>query len=273
MLPTSAQTGQQMTELAAAAMNRPSGKLRLRAPTMDDPWNWLSAGWKDLWSNPTLSIGYGAAFVVIGYITTFGLWQMGLESVAPAIAAGFTLMGPVFAIGLYEMSRRYEAGEKARFSDILHAPLPSPAQMAFLAYTLMFLFLVWLRLATLNYAVFSFGDYRPLSEFVAFSLTSTQGLTMIVVGTLIGAAIAFVAFAISALSVPILMRNDVDVLSAMAISVTAVRRYPGPMLLWAWLIGVLTAIGLATLFLGLAIVFPLIGHATWHAYRSIVVVD
>lgn len=233
----------------------------------------MVAGWKDLWRNPTLSIGYGAAFVLVGYFATFGLWQMGLESVAPTIAAGFTLMGPVFAIGLYEMSRKYEAGETVYLRDIIHAPLPAPAQMAFLAYTLMFLFLIWIRLATLNYAVFSFGDYRPISEFVAFALTSTQGLSMIVVGTAIGGVLAFVAFAISALAVPVLMRHDIDVLSAMALSMKAVRRYPGPMLLWAWLIGVLTAIGLATLFLGLAVIFPLIGHATWHAYRSLVVVD
>jgi uncharacterized membrane protein len=137
----------------------------------------------------------------------------------------------------------------------------------------MFLFLVWLRLATLNYALFSYGDYRPLSEFLSFALGSTQGLMMLVVGTAIGAALAMVAFSISVIAVPILMRHDVDVLTAIGLSVSLVSRNPGPMLLWAWLIAILCAMGLATLFVGLVIVFPLVGHATWHAYRSIIVVD
>jgi len=249
------------------------GKLSLRAPVMDDPWSWLSAGWSDMWRNPVLSIGYGAAFVIIGLLVTLGLWFAGLESIVPALAAGFTLLGPVFAIGLYEMSRRYEAGEPVTLRDVVLAPLPSPAQLAFLAYALMFLFLIWMRLATLNYAAFSYGDYRPVSDFIAFALTSPQGIAMLVTGTAIGGVIALLAFAMSVISVPILLRNDVDVLTAMSLSMQAVMRYPGPMLLWAWLIAVLTAIGLATMFVGLAIVFPLVGHATWHAYRSLVVVD
>jgi uncharacterized membrane protein len=96
---------------------------------------------------------------------------------------------------------------------------------------------------------------------------------MLVVGTAIGAAVALVAFSISVIAVPILMRHDVDVLTAIGMSVSLVLRNPGPMLLWAWLIAILCAMGLATLFVGLVIVFPLVGHATWHAYRSVVVVD
>ena len=115
-------------------------------------------------------------------------------------------------------------------------------------------------------------DYRPLAEFGSLALGTTQGLTMRVVGTAIGAAVALVAFSISVIAVPILMRHDVDVLTAIGLSVSLVLRNPGPMLLWAWLIAILCAMGLATLFVGLVIVFPLVGHATWHAYRSVVVV-
>ena len=262
-----------MTQAATSASDDGHETLRLRAPKMDDPWNWLAAGWRDLWRNPVISLGYGASFVAAGLLATWGLWQAGLESLVPAVAAGFTLMGPVFAIGLYEMSRRYEAGESVTLREIITVPLPSPPQMAFLAYTLMFLFLVWIRLATLNYAIFTYGDYRPISEFVSFALSSQQGLLMLVVGTAIGGVIALFAFAISAISVPILLRHNVDVLTAMNLSLNVVRHHPGPMLLWAWLIAVLTAIGLASMFLGLALIFPLIGHATWHAYRSIVIDD
>jgi uncharacterized membrane protein len=244
--------------------------LIIHAPVMDDPWRWLGRGWEDLWRNPALSLGYGAAFVAIGLLVTAGLWAAGLESMAPALAAGFTLLGPVLAVGLYEMSRRYETGEPVSLREVVAPRLPSPPQFAFLAFALMFLFLVWMRLATLNYAVFAYGDYTPLAQFVAFTLKTEQGLTMLVVGTLVGGALAAFVYAISVISVPLLLRHDVDVLTAMWISAQTVVHHPGPMLLWAWLIAVLTAIGLATMFLGLIVVFPLIGHATWHAYRTIV---
>ena len=244
--------------------------LVIHVPRMDDPWRWLSLGWGDLCRSPALSLGYGAAFVVLGLLVTAGFWVVGLASVAPALAAGFVLLGPVFAVGLYEMSRRYENGQPVYVRDLAAFHLPSPPQFAFLAFALMFLFLVWLRLATLNYALFTYGNYMPLEEFMSFALTTSQGLTMVVAGTVIGAFLAFAAYAISVVSVPILMRHDVDVLTAMWISVQVVLRHPGPMLLWAWLIAVLTAIGLATMFVGLIVVFPLIGHASWHAYRTIV---
>lgn len=247
--------------------------LAIRAPSMDDPWRWLALGWRDLWRSPLLSLGYGAAFVVLGLAIAGGLWFIGLESVAPALAAGFILLGPVFAIGLYEISRRYEAGQEAYLRNATNVRLPSPPQFAFLAFALMFLFLAWMRLATLNYALFTHGNYLPLNEFMSFALTTSEGLTMVVIGTVIGGAIAFAAYAISVISVPILMRHDVDVLTAMWISVQVVMQHPGPMLLWAWLIAVLTAIGLATMFVGLIVVFPLIGHASWHAYRTIVAGD
>jgi uncharacterized membrane protein len=244
--------------------------LVIHAPTMEDPWRWLSQGWRDLWRHPALSLGYGAAFVAIGLLVTWGLWFAGIESIAPALAAGFTLLGPVLAVGLYEMSRRYEAGEPVSLRDVAAPRLPSPPQFAFLAFVLMFLFLLWLRLATLNYALFTHGSYVPMRDFLEFALKTEAGLTMLVVGTLVGGALAAIAYAISVISVPLLLRHDVDVLTAIWISAQTVLNHPGPMLLWAWLIAALTAIGLATMFLGLIVVFPLIGHATWHAYRTIV---
>lgn len=259
-----------MAKAQSASLAEVQGGLTVHAPSMDDPWNWLAAGWRDLWRKPLLSLGYGAAFVAVGLLVTVGLWLAGLESVAPALAAGFTLLGPVLAVGLYEMSRRYEAGEPVTLRDVVAVHVPAPAQLAFLAYALMFLYLVWLRLATLNYAFFTHGDYTPWAEFVRFALTTPQGLTMIVVGTVIGGTLALLAFAISVVSVPIIMRHDVDVLTAMWISTRLVWRHPGPMLLWAWLIAVSIAIGFATLFVGLIVAFPLIGHATWHAYRTII---
>ena len=259
-----------MAKAHSASTTEAFGGLRISAPAMDDPWGWLAAGWRDTWRNPVLSLGYGAAFVAIGLVFTVGLWSLALEALVPALTAGFMLVGPVLAIGLYEMSRRYERGEPAALRDILTLRPAAPIQLAYFAFTLMFIYLVWLRIATLNYALFTYGDYTPWFEFVRFALTTPAGLTMIVVGTVIGAMLALIVFALSAVAVPILLRHDVDAFTAMAISARVVLNNPGPMLLWAWLIAVLTAAGIATMFLGLIVVFPLIGHATWHAYRTIV---
>jgi uncharacterized membrane protein len=126
----------QMAKATPIALGEVQGRLIIRAPAMDDPWNWLAAGWRDIWRNPALSLGYGAAFVAIGLVVTVGLRSFGLESVAPALAAGFTLLGPVLAIGLYEMSRRYEAGEPVSLYNVAAVHVPAPTQLAFLAYTL-----------------------------------------------------------------------------------------------------------------------------------------
>jgi uncharacterized membrane protein len=101
-------------------------------------------------------------------------------------------------------------------------------------------------------------------------LLTTQGVALLVVGTGCGAILAALVFAISVVSVPLLMERDIDVVSAVIISLQAVARNPKPMLLWAWLVAILTAFGIATLYIGLIVTFPLVGHATWHAYRETV---
>jgi uncharacterized membrane protein len=121
----------------------------------------------------------------------------------------------------------------------------------------------------LLYAGFLHLDYTPLDEFTQFLLGTDQGLAFLAIGTAIGAVFAVIAFAVTALSVPMLMDRHVDVVSAIGASVRAVTHNPKPMLLWAWLIALLIAFGFATLFVGLIVVFPVIGHATWHAYRGL----
>jgi uncharacterized membrane protein len=139
-----------------------------------------------------------------------------------------------------------------------------------MGFLLMFLYLVWLRVAMLLYAIFALGQYEPLSDFISHTLTTTNGLALLGVGTAIGAVIAFTSFALSAISVPMLMAERVDFATAVLTSVEAVKRNFGPMLLWAWIIALSVAFGAATLFVGLAVVFPVIGYATWHAYRALV---
>lgn len=247
-----------------------SGRVEVNEVPPDAVWRWLEKGWKDMMRAPVLSIGYGLVFVLIGAAIVLGMRALGFEAAIPASFAAFTLIAPIMAVGLYEISRRLEEGEPLKLQKILFVDTASPSQIALVGFFLMFGVLVWIRVATLLYALFSYGDYGPLSEFISFVLTEPAGLTMLVVGTLMGGAIAFAIFSISALSFPMMMDRDVDAFTAIMTSINAVIRQPATMLLWAWLIAIIVAAGVATLFVGLALAFPLLGHATWHAYKDLV---
>ncbi len=234
------------------------------------PWRWLAAGWRDTWRRPALSLGYGAVATLIGLGIATTCSRLGLSALIPVLAGAFMLLGPLLAVGLYDMSRRYETGEDFTLKDVVFVRRASRMQLLYLGFGLMFLLLVWMRIATLLFALLVADIYPNLNDFVAFALTTPSGLTLLILGTAIGGAIAFAVFAVSAISVPMLMDRDVDFVTAILTSVEAVKRNSWPMLLWAWLIALLVGFGLATLFVGLIVVFPLVGHATWHAYEELV---
>ncbi|MFZ1989237.1 MAG: DUF2189 domain-containing protein [Alphaproteobacteria bacterium] len=237
--------------------------------SLEAPWRWLGQGWRDTWRRPVYSLGYGAALTLIGLALAGACWTLGFSALIPVLAGAFMLIGPILAVGLYEMSRRYEAGEDFKLKDILFVRTASRVQLFYLGFGLMFLILVWMRIATLLFALLVSNGYPDLNDFVTFALSTSNGLALIIIGTLIGGVIAFVVFAVSAISVPMLMDREIDFVTAIMASIDAVKRNPGPMLLWAWLIALLISFGLATLFIGLIFVFPLVGHATWHAYEEL----
>ena len=237
--------------------------------TVDAPWRWLGAGLRDLMRAPHLSLGYGALVIGGGVAIIWGLWRTGYASLIPVAFGMFAIFGPLLAVGTYEMSRRIEAGETPRLFPVRFAGPRSPLQLAYIGFFLMFAALVWARIAMLLYALFTNGNYMPLSEFTAFALTTTPGLAMLAVGTIAGGLIAFAIYLLTVVSIPMLMNERTDAFTAVATGLRAWNRSPGAMLLWAWLIAVITAAGVATMFIGLAVAFPLLGHASWHAYRDI----
>jgi uncharacterized membrane protein len=238
----------------------------------DDPWLWLAAGWRDLTRAPRLSLAYGAIFSFgsLGFVS--GLIWLDLFYLLLPLGAGFMLVGPILAIGLYEGSRRLETGESVGFFDVLNGCRESLPRIMWAGGGLGLVMFAWMQIAALLFMLF-FGDgHYPSEPQLMFEMLfySPRGLAFIFVGSSIGAVIAFVVFAFSAISMPLLMERDVDFIAAGKISVDAVRHNLRPMLLWAALIGLFTATGIVTLFLGLIICFPLIGHSTWHAYRALV---
>ncbi len=251
-------------------VDTPLYKPIIRNVAPEQPWTWLSAGWRDMWRAPQISLTYGIAFSVISAALTAGLFFAGLAYLLLPLSAGFLLLGPMLAVGLYEASRRLETGQPMTLGDVMFVKTRSPTQLAFLGVLLMLFMLAWVRIATLLFALFMQSSFPPVDQWVSVLLFTPNGLGLLIVGGIIGGVLAVIVFSLAAISVPMLMVHDVDTITAMVASVNAVRQNLWPMLLWGWLIALLTAVGIATLFVGLAITFPLVGHATWHAYRSLV---
>lgn len=234
------------------------------------PWSWLAAGWRDLARTPHVSLCYGIVFSGVSFAITIGLAFFGLYSLILPLVAGFMLVGPLLAVGLYEVSRRLGSDEPVGFASAVFAWRRAPAQLALMGVLLMLFLLAWVRIATLIFALFFGLDTPAPAELITVLIFTANGLVFLLVGTTVGAVLAFVVFAITAVSIPLILDRDTFILTAIATSVTAVMRSFGPMLLWGLLIGLFTAAGIVTLYLGLIVFFPLIGHASWHAYRAIV---
>jgi len=242
--------------------------ITLNKVTKDAPWKWLGAGWRDLVRSPMVSLGYGLLFVLVGALITGGLWYIGLSSFIPVATAGFALIAPAFAVGFYQVSRKLDAGETPRFSHVWLLNPSKIAQIGLLSVLLLVLFLFWTLIAQALYAFFVFGNYRPAEEFTQFLLTDSAGLTMLVIGTMLGGGLAAVAFSVSALSFPMLVDREVDAVTALVASVKAVMSQPFVMFTWACLIAFWCILGTVAFLIGLAVIFPWLGHASWHAYRD-----
>ena len=237
---------------------------------LDRPWTWLAKGFSDLRKAPVISLGYGIIFALAGYLLVASLWALGWIYLTLPLAAGFLIVGPLFAVGLYEVSRRLQAGQPASFGDTFTAWRRNGGQIGLMGVALLLLMFAWIRLAAMIFMLF-FGLEPPsLETLVQQTVLSPDALPFLVTGTIVGALLAGFAFAISVISIPLLLdREDANVVTAITTSIEAVKTNPGPMLFWAALIVLFVGAGLATLLLGLIVTLPLIGHASWHAYRDL----
>ncbi|TAJ90853.1 DUF2189 domain-containing protein [Reyranella sp.] len=249
----------------------PGPQPRIRRVAIDRPWTWLAAGWNDLWTVPVISLSYGVFPVVIGWLAIALLLRFDYPSLVLPLSAGFFFVGPFIAVGLYETSRRLEAGLPVDGDATLSAWRRNADQIALMGLALLLLHLAWMRIAQLLFAIFPWQSVPSWTHFTDLLWHATRSLPFLAAGVAIGAVLAAVAFIIGAFSIPYLLdRRCSNLFEAIAISVAAVKLNPKPMLLWAGLIVMLVTMAMVPGFLGLILVLPVVAHSTWHAYRDIV---
>ncbi len=242
-----------------------------RIDDVDRSGHWLGQGWRDFRSAPQVSIAYGSAFVLIGLLLTVGLYSLDLTSLILPLAGGFIILAPILVVGLYDVSRRLEAGLPVTVADCFGAFGRSLGQLSAIGVALLVCYLVWIRTALLLFALFFNQDPPPLDQFLGDVVFSLEGAPLLILGTLVGAVFAAVVFAITAVSVPLIYDRPVDVMTAIGVSLLTVRQNYKLMFGWAALIVLVTVIGLVTAFIGLTVAVPVLAYATWHAYRDLIV--
>lgn len=232
--------------------------------------SWLGTGWRDLWRQPGPSLLYGLAVFAVSAIIVWGLFRLGLDYILFPALAGFMVMGPLLAIGLYQKSRAIELGEPVSLSRMIFVKAASGGQVWYTGAILSLLMLVWMRAAVIIYALF-FGlrPFPGLHEVTAMLFGTPVGWAMLLVGTVVGGLFAAFSFAISAFAIPMLLDERVDAFTAMGTSISMVWRNLPVMLAWGAIVLALFLVSVATGLLGLIVVFPLLGHATWHSYRAL----
>lgn len=235
----------------------------------DAPMRWLNGGWRDLWTNPLPSLLYGLGVFAASVVFIVYMFETGRDYFLFPALAGFLIVGPLVAAGLYLKSRGLENGERTTLASMLAVRPLAGAQVFFTGMLLAMLMLLWMRAAVLIYALF-FGirPFPGLDHVAGMLFTTPTGWAMLAVGSLVGALFAGFAFAVSVFSIPMLLDRRVDALTAMGVSTAMVWNNLRPMLTWGAIVLGLFLLSVATGLIALVVVFPWLGHATWHAYRD-----
>ena len=228
---------------------------------------WLQAGWQDCRQGGLASLFYGACFAVAGWLMQMVFAKA--YALFAGLTTGFLLLGPFLAIGLYDLSRRIEHGERPQLLPTLVAWRQNLANVGLFAALLAVVLLVWARASIVVFALFFAGGLPTFADVVRTVLTFEQA-DFALVYFAVGGFFATFVFAISVIALPLMLDRKTDAITAAIASLVACGRNPGTMLLWAACIVVLVSMGFATLFFGLIVTMPLVGHTTWHAYRDLV---
>jgi uncharacterized membrane protein len=224
------------------------------------PLRWLAAGWRDLRAAPAQSLGWGLVVLGLSWAVSLAAYWLGSWIMLLSLLSGFVFIGPLLAIELYAISWQLERGRTPTFDRSLRAARTRLADSMVFALVLMVIFLVWARAGSMVHVFFPVESKPELIQVLRF----------LTIGSAVGSIFAAVAFAASAFSLPMLMDRKADTITAVITSVNATLRNKPAMAVWLAMIVILTGIGFATAFIGMVLLFPLLGHATWHAYRDVI---
>jgi uncharacterized membrane protein len=259
------------TEETVAVSPRPPA-VKINTISFADVKAALSQGWRDFLKAPLVGLFFGAIYAA-GGIAIFLLLRVYHEPwwIIP-IAVGFPLIGPFVAVGLYETSRRLAAGQPLNFGEILTVILAQrKRQVGWMAFVVLFIFWMWLYEVRMLLAIFlGFKSFSSIGAFIEVATTTPEGIGFLAVGTAVGAFISFVLFCTTVVAIPLLLDRDVDLITGIIMSFKAVFHNPAPMIGFGILVVALTFAALVPMFLGLLVVLPVLGHATWHIYTRVV---
>ena len=229
-----------------------------RTVDMTDPIHWLKLGWEDFKQAPRTSLIYGIALVILSYLVAFFTWKLGGYVLILSLMSGFIFIAPALALGLYSISCQLQAGMKPQIGYCLRQGRRHLGNELVYSVILLVIFLLWARAASMIHVFFPMEAHPHFADLATF----------LGVGTAVGTLFAALVFSASAFSLPMMLDRKVDTITAVITSVNAVLRNKGAMFVWALIIVFALALSFVTAFLALAVLMPVLGYTTWHAYQA-----
>ena len=250
----------------------PPIRLEIATATPDHVKAAIRAGIEDFLRSPGLSLFFGAFYALFGALLIVGLLVLEQTWLVIAAGVGFPLVAPFVAAGLYEMSRRLKRGEGFAARDIFLVIFRQQRrEFGWMAFVVLFVFWIWAYQVRLWLAIFlQWQSFSTLGDFTEIVFTTSEGIGFLVVGSVAGAALAGVLYAITVIAMPLLLDKNVDFVTAMITSVQTVLKSPAVMLGWGAVVGAATLLAMLPAFLGVIVVFPILGHVTWHLYEALI---
>ncbi|MDB5509328.1 MAG: hypothetical protein JWL93_1797 [Hyphomicrobiales bacterium] len=263
-----------MSDLQEHAPDAPAAAMPdVRALTIGDLRQCLRLGIGDFLHAPLFGLFFGGVFALIGNVILLALSTRDMSWLIYPFAIAFPLIGPFAAVGLYEISRRVESGTALAWSGVLSVVWAQRRrELSWMAFVILFVLWVWMYQVRLLIALFlgrmSFATWE---SFFSVVFTTPDGWLFLAIGHLVGGVLALILFSVTVVSMPLLLDRDYDAVTAMIVSVRAVLASPVVMLGWGIFVTLCVLAACAPAFLGLPLVLPVLGHATWHLYRRVVV--
>lgn len=260
------------TDTGSAKRNGLRPMPKVNTITANDVIDALAAGLSDFRKAPGYGLAIGAFFAIGGLFVILSAAALDLTYLSYPAAAGFVLLGPFAAVGLYEVSRRLEKGDTLSWSEILKTMWAQKSrELSWMAFVVLFIQIMWMYQVRLLLALFlGFRSFASFDEFLSEVISTPEGLMFLAVGHVVGAVLSLILFSLTVVSFPLLLEDDRDFITAMITSVRSVVASPVPMIGWAFVVTAVLVVSMIPAFLGLIATLPILGHTTWHLYRKCV---